>query len=93
LLGHNIPKGLNGITQYEVLENTVHQISKPRKSEVMLAQKCRLIFKSWGVQGICWYNLVMDQQLLSHFFPEGLLDWFDISGFEQGQDGSIHSFY
>jgi hypothetical protein len=31
--------------------------------------------------------------LLAHFFPEGLLDWFDLGGFEQGQDESIKGLY
>lgn len=35
----------------------------------------------------------MEHDLLSHFFPEGLLDWFEVTGFEQGQDGSIKGFY
>jgi len=35
----------------------------------------------------------MDKDILAHFFPEGLLDWFDITGFESGQDGSIKGFY
>jgi len=27
------------------------------------------------------------------FFAAALLNWFDINGFEQGQDRSIHGFY
>jgi hypothetical protein len=35
----------------------------------------------------------MEHDLLSHFFPEGLLNWFEVTGFEHGQDGSIKGFY
>lgn len=35
----------------------------------------------------------MDKSVLELIFPEDLLNWFDITGFEQGQDGSIKGFY